>query len=288
MTLRLTLAGLGSGERAAVHVSCGVRDGGFPGHHHEFVELVLVESGAGVHVGPHGEEPLRAGDVRLLRPGAWHAYARCRALRLWDCCFPAALLDRELAWLAQDPGCARLLWRGPLAAGGCFGLRLDAASVRRCLPTLRRLRARQGGDKDHRLAQIGALFELFSVIAPQIEQTTAAAAPAATRAITMLAADPSRSWTGQGLAARLAVDPAYLNRAVRAATGVPPMAYLARLRIERALVLLADGVLPIATIAARVGWPDPARFAKRFKAALGCSARDFRAQVASRRRSSRN
>jgi AraC family L-rhamnose operon transcriptional activator RhaR len=283
MTLRLTLAGLGSGDLAPIHVACGVRDGGFTGHHHDFVELVLVESGAGVHVGPRGEDPLRAGEIRLLRPGAWHAYARCRALRLWDCCFPAALLDRELAWLAQYPGCARLLWSGPLAGGGCFGLRVDAASLRRCLPPLRRLRSQQAGTADHRLAQIGALVELFGVIAPCAGQATVPAAPAAIRAITMLAADPSRAWTGQGLAGRLAVDPVYLSRAVRAATGVPPMAYLARLRIERALVLLADGVLPIATIGARVGWSDPARFAKRFKAAVGCSAREFRSQIASRR-----
>lgn len=279
MTLRLTRADLALGGATPVYAETGVRDGGYAVHHHEFIEMVLILAGDGVHVGPRGEEILAAGDLLLLRPGSWHGYVRCRGLRLWDCCFDAALLDRELAWLMHEPGCAQLLWQLPLADGsGQARLRLPSAGIASCLPVLDSLRGlhRSGGQ---RLAQIAALIGLFAAIAPLIPPAARQRpVPAvAQRAIELLASAPAQAWTAQGLARRLGVDPAYLSRAVAGTTGLPPMGYLARLRAERAAALLSSGDQDIASIAAAVGWHDPVRFARRFKAHFGVTATAYRA-----------
>jgi AraC-like DNA-binding protein len=59
-----------------------------------------------------------------------------------------------------------------------------------------------------------------------------------------------------------------LLRAFRAATGLPPHAYLNQLRVRRARRLLDDG-LPAAEVAARTGFADQAHLTRHFKRVVG-------------------
>jgi AraC-like DNA-binding protein len=59
-----------------------------------------------------------------------------------------------------------------------------------------------------------------------------------------------------------------LLRAFRAATGLPPHAYLNQLRVRRARLLLDDGV-PAADVAAQVGFADQAHLTRHFKRVVG-------------------
>lgn len=281
MPLQLTNASIALAEQAPVCALRGTRTGGYPAHSHEFVELVLIMGGHGVHRSSHGPVVLGPGDVLLFRPGAWHAYEHCQALHMWDCSFLPALLDRELAWLMHHPGCAQLLWHGPLRdPAGFHHLRVQANALDACLPPLTRLRALHREDGDRRLAEIGTLIELLGVIAQHIDppRRDRGMTALAQRAIEMMSADPAQAWHARGLARRLGVDPAYLSRSVHAATGLPPIAYLARLRAERAAALLVGSDQSIGAIAAAVGWHDPVRFARRFKAHFGSTASAYRAR----------
>jgi AraC family transcriptional regulator, L-rhamnose operon transcriptional activator RhaR len=256
----------------------GRRKGGYPAHRHEFIELVLITGGSGIHLSDHGPRTLEAGDMLLFRPGAWHAYDRCVDLQMWDCSFLPGLLDRELAWLMHDPGCARLLWHGPLRdRAGFFHQHLDATSITTCLPPLTRLRE-MASDTNLRLARIGTLVELLGAIATCISppERSRGMSTLAQRAVEMLAEDPARPWSAQGLAKRLGVDAAYLSRTVRAATGLPPMTYLGRLRAEQAAALLVGSDLQVSAIGSTVGWSDPVCFARRFKAHFGITASMYR------------
>ncbi len=78
------------------------------------------------------------------------------------------------------------------------------------------------------------------------------------------------------LAAAVYMQPTYFIRRFKAAFGVPPQGYLARLRIYKAMGLLAAGELPTAEIAAAVGFADPAYFNKVFKAHCGISPKEYR------------
>lgn len=278
MTLRLTTTSVALSEQSPVRVLGGQRTGGYPAHSHEFIELVLIAGGSGVHLSAHGPRTLAAGDVLLFRPGAWHAYDHCVGLQMWDCSFLPALLDRELAWLMHDPGCSRLLWHGPLRdRAGFFHWRIDAAALAACLPPLARLRA-MGSGGACRLGRIGTLVDLLGTISSGIPPPDRSRdmSALAQRAVAMLAEAPARRWTAQGLAKRLGVDASYLSRTVRAATGLPPMAYLARLRAEQAAALLAGSGLSISSIGSAVGWSDPVCFARRFKAHFGITASLYR------------
>jgi AraC family L-rhamnose operon transcriptional activator RhaR len=278
VTLQLTSTSVALSEHSPVRVLGGRRNGGYPAHRHEFIELVLITGGRGVHLSAHGPRALEPGDVLLFRPGAWHAYDHCVGLQMWDCSFLSGLLDRELAWLMHDPGCARLLWHGPLRdSAGFFHQRLDATALAACLPPLARLRE-MGSGAEHRLARIGTLVVLLGAITPNIPppERSRDMSVLAQRAVAMLAEAPARPWTAQGLATRLGVDASYLSRTVRAATGLPPMAYLARLRAEQAAALLAGSDHQISAIGSTVGWSDPVCFARRFKAHFGITASMYR------------
>jgi AraC-like DNA-binding protein len=70
------------------------------------------------------------------------------------------------------------------------------------------------------------------------------------------------------LAGAVGARPFGLLRAFRAATGLPPHAYLNQMRVRRARVLLAAGV-PAADVAARVGFADQAHLTRHFKRTFG-------------------
>ena len=104
--------------------------------------------------------------------------------------------------------------------------------------------------------------------------------PAVRRAMRLLESDIARPWTLTALAEELHLAPAYLVRLFKDATGLPPKAYLAQLRAERAAVLLLHSDDPITGIGRAVGWPDQNYFARRFKAHYGLSATTYRRQFA--------
>ncbi len=100
--------------------------------------------------------------------------------------------------------------------------------------------------------------------------------PAVDAALRLLQAEPAQRWTLAGLARRLGRERSHFIRDFRTATGLPPMAWLARLRVELAAARLRAGDEPVAAIGAAVGWPEPMHFARRFRQHLGCSPGEWR------------
>jgi AraC-like DNA-binding protein len=66
----------------------------------------------------------------------------------------------------------------------------------------------------------------------------------------------------------------HLIRVFRKAVGLPPHAYLTRVRLERAKELLAAGT-PVGEVAVRVGFADQSHLTRRFKGAFGITPGRF-------------
>ena len=244
-------------------------------HDHDFLEVVAITGGRGMHRTEMGTEPLARGDVLVLRPGVWHAYEAGRELAGWDCCIDPGLPGCELAWTVDDPDLGRLLWNGPMAKGGHLRVQLDEASM---CELERLLAALHDAPTAGRAWRIGVLLQLLGLVASALPATAphAPAHPAVAAALRLIEQDPSLPWTLSGLALRLHLQPGYLARIFRRATGLPPLAYVHRRRAEIAAGLLARTALPVAEIGARVGWPDANLFARRFRALLGVSPSQWR------------
>lgn len=75
-------------------------------------------------------------------------------------------------------------------------------------------------------------------------------------------------------AANLSVD--HFGRLFRRCTGLTPMDYLKRVRLDRGRLLLQQTDLRVSEIAGEVGFPNPLHFSRVFRAATGVSPRQFR------------
>jgi AraC family L-rhamnose operon transcriptional activator RhaR len=100
--------------------------------------------------------------------------------------------------------------------------------------------------------------------------------PAVLDAMHMMEERPDHQWTLTSLAAELHLAPGYLVRLFKSATGLPPMAYLSRQRVELAAAKLLHTDQPISRIGESVGWPDQNYFARRFRSHYGLSASTYR------------
>jgi AraC family transcriptional regulator, L-rhamnose operon transcriptional activator RhaR len=277
-------------EGALAYAGRHFHDAPNPLHSHSFVEIAFVLGGKATHQSLGGPQQLAAGDVVLLRPGAWHGYDDCDDLVLYNCCFSAALLRRELAWTRQDQLLGYLLWTGSYSAkgNGMLMTRLDTASRAECEAHLEALDSlRRHPLTQYRGDIVGRLALIFASLGRALAQTHEAelgqvgpAHPAVGNAMRLLEDRLAHRWTLTELAEDLHLAPGYLVRLFKDATGLPPMAYLGRLRAEHAATLLLHSNQPVTCIGQAVGWPDQNYFARRFKAHYGLSATTYRARFA--------
>jgi AraC family L-rhamnose operon transcriptional activator RhaR len=275
-------------EGAQAIAARDIHRSGRKAHTHSFFELAFVLGGEGLHVSPAGRNRLRRGDVVLLRPGVWHGYEECTDLRLYNCCFGAELVNRELAWAKADPGLGYLLWTGPMAMQrrGVLSVSLAEPLLASCRDHLDAL-AELGSESPltHRGDMVARLTLALSLVARAVAatregDTSALPHPAVLAAMRLLEERPAYPWALGDLADQLHLTPGYLVRLFKDATGLPPMAYLARHRVELAAALLLDTDEPITQIGRSVGWPDQNYFARRFKAHVGLTATAYRSRFA--------
>ncbi len=93
-----------------------------------------------------------------------------------------------------------------------------------------------------------------------------------------LARDAFQPLTVTEHASRHGMTPAGLRTAVRRSAGCSPKDYLLGIRLGRAKELLAATELPVAAVARRVGYDDPAYFSRLFTRRVGMAPVRFRAQ----------
>src|SRR3954447_9310421 len=259
-----------------------------PIHTHSFVEIAVVMGGEGAQRSLAGRKQLEVGDVLMLRPGVWHGYEDCRGLDLYNCGFSIELLRRELAWTREDPQLGHLLWTGPYAEQrrGILTGHLGKPAYDECLEHLDRLHDLRNVEvATHRGDLIGRLTLFLSCLARALAPAGAPGSPGSSEihpavldGLRIMEERPAYHWTLTSLAAELHLAPGYLVRLFKAATGLPPMAYLSRHRVELAAHRRLHSDQPINRIGESVGWPDQNYFARRFKSHYGLSASTYRAR----------
>jgi len=127
-----------------------------------------------------------------------------------------------------------------------------------------------------------ALAHLTELIAryalePRVRQSCPpASSPALQRALELLHGDPAGRWTLQRLAKACGASRAALARHFSKGVGLPPLRYLAELRLLRAAELLLESDLSLAEVAAEVGYDSEFAFNRAFKRRHGLPPGTFR------------
>lgn len=256
-------------------------------HQHPFHEIALVASGAGRHRDAAGEAALRAGDLLVLHPQAWHAYPDGEGLHVYNCVFQPEVLAAISGLLAELGTCGDAVLRRHPRPLRQAPLRLRAGErERRELVRIfeQMIAERRGRRAGWRAALLAGLVQALALIGRLRAAEPPRAQPSDERI------DAARRWLAEryrgpmpslpALAARFGLSPGHLSRRFSARSGLGVVAFVHQLRIEEACRLLATTSAAVTTVGGRVGYDDPAYFARIFTRLVGCPPRIYRRRQA--------
>lgn len=140
----------------------------------------------------------------------------------------------------------------------------------------------RGSFKLPRIADFFTADKAARSIATAVERTTGYAPPgsehrAVSRAKAFVAEHYHEQHTMQDVADRLGTSYAYFSTLFKQQTGETYSGYLTRVRMEEAARLLGETGLPVAEVAARVGYLYPKHFSRAFKKFHGRSPQQYAA-----------
>jgi len=249
-------------------------------HCHDFMELVCIESGQGVHFTKNESYPIAAGDVFVIRKHDAHGYSNTNNLRLINVLFYPDQLALPLKELDGLSGYHAMFGpRRPSGSGLKSHLRLDLkqlAHVESLISSLERvLEEKEKGFSFMAKALFMQIIHVLSCyyegrqtrIRPLLEKISGAIAH-----IEQNYANPIRP---ADLAGLVYMSQRNLYRHFRSATGLSPLEYLIRLRVMRGAELLRQGRTNVTEAAFQTGFNDSNYFSRTFCAVMGVSPRTF-------------
>lgn len=282
--------------RTVVRAPWGIRFSRMP-----VAALHLVTSGGGYLVQGREVIALGSGDVVLLPRGDGHALADSPRS-------PKVPLEE---WLAGrgDASTHVLGGRGAESRFLCGFFAFDgpgAHPVLRLLPE--RVHLRGDSEAARAMAPTVALLEheyersergvsvvvsrLLDILLVQVLRAWADAQPTGgagwlgalgdrtlANALGWMHSEPAHDWNVSELARRSGTSRATLARRFAAEVGMAPHAYLTRLRMQEAAVLLREGNDGLAAIAARVGYDSEFAFNRAFRRVMGVPPGVYRRQA---------
>ncbi|MEU5659470.1 AraC family transcriptional regulator [Streptomyces sp. NPDC047737] len=249
---RLGLACLGVGLQHGALPTVGPRT---LDHH----TAVLVNTGSGWITAPDGRRTaVTAPSLIWLTPGTPHHYGADPTG--WDESFvdftgPATTTYTELGYIEPDRPLVPLT---------------DTAGPRAAISRIVR-----AARHDNPLLEVEAGAALHELLVA-LRRARADTGPDGTSVLQALARDALQPLTVAEHAARHGMTPAGLRAAVKRATGHTPKDYLLNIRLSHAKELLAATDLPVAAVARRVGYDDPAYFSRLFARRVGAPPVRFR------------
>jgi AraC-like DNA-binding protein len=101
----------------------------------------------------------------------------------------------------------------------------------------------------------------------------------ANRVKLLLSSDLSRRWSLADVAAEIGASPVYLTQVFQRVEGIPLYRYQLRLRLARALDLMAGPNVDLSALAADLGFSSHSHFSAAFRQAYGQTPADFRRGV---------
>lgn len=215
-------------------------------HRHDFIQLVLPLSGGFAIDVDGAESGLSPGFGAFVASGMRHTQEgqgpnRSLIVDLAPDLVPQRLVDRlgEARFVRLAPSAGKLVDYIGAALAACPGEAVTA----HWLPLL--LDALETGSPPPR----ARLAELLAAVA----------------------AAPERMWTVAEMASRAALSVPRLHAVFRAELGTTPHAWLAEMRLNRAIRELEESDLPIVEVACRGGYADQSAFTRAMRKATGAT-----------------
>lgn len=252
-------------------------------HSHDFCELAVVTRGSAMHMLEGNPFPVTAGDVFLLQGRQRHYFYERRDLDLINIMYDPEKIGLPENELRRMPGyCAMFMLEPSYRRQHRFASRLHLkrvplARVEQLVEVMEReCEDRREGREVALRAKLLELIVYLSRSYTESDTTEAHALLRVGQVIGALENDMTRDWKLDDLLRIANMSRSNLMRVFRKATGQPPIEYLIRLRVQRAMELLRQTSLSVTEIALEVGFNDSNYFTRCFRKAAGQTPRQYR------------
>lgn len=290
-----------------------------PHCHLDFLALYWVQEGTGIHHIDGIGYFIAPGDVYLLPAGSTHEYRNHNGLKIWACYFtPHLFAEAELVSLREKPEFWNLfLHQSPIPPVGTPSprLRLTERALQEVAALWGHLQREWGETKaTGPLLLRGGVYRLLVELArlpeesaespplrrpgPSLGPETPGLAPhgpphgppvgpSVAAIVEFCERNYAQALTVPQLAARMFVSPGHFSELFTRETGLPPKAWLRRLRLEKARDLLATTDRTLTGIALATGFCDSAHLCRAYRAHYDQSPGAYRRWAATGRAAGR-
>lgn len=277
------------GEHFHMQVSTDFPDFVGVAHRHEYIEVVYVLSGAATHIVEDKSSPARQGDLFLINVGTTHKFCPSRRTAepfvVYDLMFTPEFFDLSLAGSrAIEALSGSFMFRSLLGTrrgkDASFGISGDLYTTFSELFHKMYYEYRNQHPGYMEIIRAYLLQVLITAIRLSDAAEKKRGAPGKKQAvqtvITSIEQHCGEELTVQALADEVHLNPDYLGRIFREATGETITARIQKVRIRRVCELLAATQRTVADIALACGFGDVKFFYTVFKKHTGMLPGDYR------------
>lgn len=251
-------------------------------HFHEFMELVFIESGQGIHFTITESYPIAAGDVFVIQNHDAHGYSNTNNLRLINVLFypdKLALPLNELDDLRGYHAMFETKRRSREFYGLKSHLRLDLKQLTYITDLIdsleKNLKNKEPGFSFMAKALLMQLVCFLSRCYEKRQTLTREPLERISRTIAFIEANYAKPISLAELSTLAHMSLSKLYRDFKSATGFSPKEYLIRLRVMHSTELLRQGRLNVTETAFQAGFNDSNYFSRQFRKVMGVSPRKF-------------
>ena len=249
--------------------------------HCDFYELVVVTGGAACSERVDGSEWLQVGSLCLFQPGTVHRYCAMRDFRHFNLLFSPDLLKGEQWDFTGDPAAQKMFFSPDKVSQVYYLKENDFAAISDMLQNLLiEYRSRRNGYQNAVFFRFGSILTFLLRHIQTEESRVRSVALMVERAIHFMEENLVRPLKLLELARNANMSVSSFRHKFMEVTGISPVEYLIRLRLKRAIRLLA-GKEQLSEIARQSGFADTNYFCRQFKKHLQISPRNFQSRIKS-------
>jgi AraC-like DNA-binding protein len=255
-------------------------------HKHEYIEIVLITRGSCIHRYHNTEVTLIPGDVFIVVPHEEHSYAINSDVTIFNCQFYPDALGEDWRELKEISGIYDMLMVEPLYRTEINRqeiLHLQPAEISYIESILIKMIEEEKKQVGYHLAQKAYLILLLCVLGRVWEKQFKSSSHEYNKKREMLAealryleSNIINELNVSELALKACMSPHYFRKVFKEVTGLAPIEYINKIRINKAVQLLKDGSLTISEVAEMVGINDTNYFSRLFRKNMYCTPTEFR------------
>lgn len=256
----------------------------YPLHEHEFVELVVVTGGTGIHFTERLSYKLEIGDVYIVNPGVRHGYKDVDNLTLINVLYNPESLMTHLADIGTMPGFHALFKIEPhFSSQDTSRLLLTRSQLEKAISIINRIEDEMGDNAPGFIFFSKVYFlELIGHLARSYNTAEAHKSPEVMRvaeAISHIELHFTEEISQEELAQIANLSKSHFLHIFKKTTSTTPLHYQKVLRIEKACSLLNQTELSINEIGYMCGYSDSNYFTRQFKSVMHVSPKNYRNKI---------